>query len=136
MQLLQRVFNDEDDSSFSRRLTNVNQLLKLLEESRNTATDSLQFRQEQMQLLDICIYDEGLPRIIEFTKAPSSLKNALAKVISGLACYTRLDLALSWIFDRLERWPTTKISASEASKDREWKKWLLRLLKQVCLCFL
>lgn len=98
----------------------------MLEESRTTISDSLEFRQEQMQLLDICIHDEGLRRIIEFSKAPSSLKMALAKLVSGLACYTRLDLALSWIFDRLSTRQTTDVN-----KDREWKKWLLRLLKQV-----
>lgn len=126
IQLLRRIFNDEDDSSFSLRLTNTNQLLRMLEESRTTISDSLEFRQEQMQLLDICIHDEGLRRIIEFSKAPSSLKMALAKLVSGLACYTRLDLALSWIFDRLSTRQTTDVN-----KDREWKKWLLRLLKQV-----
>jgi hypothetical protein len=84
-----------------------------------------------MQLLDICIYDEGLRRIVEFGKVPSSLRNVLAKIVSGLACYTRLDLALSWIFDRLESWPTAEKSIVEVNKDREWKKWLLRLLKQV-----
>lgn len=84
-----------------------------------------------MHLLDICIYDEGLRRIIEMGKVPSSLRNALAKIVSGLACYTRLDLALSWIFDRLENWPSTENSISEINRDREWKKWLLRLLKQV-----
>ncbi|KAI8090817.1 hypothetical protein BDF21DRAFT_412239 [Thamnidium elegans] len=132
-QLLRRIFNDEDDTSFSRRLSNANQLLKILEESRNTISDSLQFRQEQMHLLDICIYDEGLRRIIELGKVPSSLRNALAKIVSGLACYTRLDLALSWIFDRLENWPSAEKSTLEVNRDREWKKWLLCLLKQVLI---
>lgn len=130
---MKRIFSDEDDTSFSRRLAHSNQLLKNLEESRNTVSDSLQFRQEQMQLLDICIYDEGLRRIVEFGKVPSSLRTVLAKIVSGLACYTRLDLALSWIFDRLESWPTAEKSILELNKDREWKKWLLYLLKQVYL---
>lgn len=136
IQTLRRIFNDEDDISFSRRLTNANQLLKLLEESRNTISDSIQFRQEQMQLLDICIYDEGLRRIIEFSKVPSALKSVLAKIVSGLACYTRLDLALSWIFDRLETWPGADKSNAEIIRDREWKKWLLRLLKQVFMRYI
>ncbi|GAN02378.1 hypothetical protein MAM1_0021c01821 [Mucor ambiguus] len=127
VQLLKRIFNDEDDSLFSRRIGNANQLLKMLEESRRTVSDSLEFRQEQKQLLDICVYDEGLRRIIEFAKAPPALRNTMLKIVSGLACYTRLDLALSWIFDRLSVWET---SINDANKDREWKKWLLRLLKQ------
>jgi hypothetical protein len=131
IQLLRRIFKDEDDTSFARRLTNANQLLNTLEESRNTVSDSLQFRQEQMQLLDICIYDEGLRRIVEFGKVPSTLRNTLAKIISGLACYTRFDLALSWIFDRLETWPSSDKSTADMNRDREWKKWLLHLLKQV-----
>lgn len=127
VQLLRRIFNDDDDSLFSRRIGNANQLLKMLEESRSTVSDSLEFRQEQKQLLDICVYDEGLRRIVEFSKAPPALRNAMLKIVSGLACYTRLDLALSWIFDRLSVW---EASVHDASKDREWKKWLLRLLKQ------
>jgi hypothetical protein len=87
-----------------------------------------------MQLLDICMYDEGLHRIVEIGKVPSSLRNTLAIIVSGLACYTRLDLALSWIFDRLETWPSSdKSTAAELNRDREWKKWLLRLLKQVMI---
>lgn len=127
VQLLRRIFNDDDDSLFSHRIGNANQLLKMLEESRSTVSDSLEFRQEQKQLLDICVYDEGLRRIVEFTKAPPALRNTMLKIVSGLACYTRLDLALSWIFDRLSVWET---SVNNANKDREWKKWLLRLLKQ------
>ncbi|CEP17686.1 hypothetical protein [Parasitella parasitica] len=64
VQLLRRIFNDDDDTLFSRRIANANQLLKMLEESRGTISDSLEFRQEQKQLLDICVYDEGLQRII------------------------------------------------------------------------
>lgn len=123
VQLLRRIFSDDDDSLFSRRIGNANQLLKMLEESRSTISDSLEFRQEQKQLLDICVYDEGLRRIVEFPKAPPTLKNTMLKIVSGLACYTRLDLALSWIFDRLSVWDTSV-------NDREWKKWLLKLLKQ------
>ncbi|KAG1088081.1 hypothetical protein G6F42_020390 [Rhizopus arrhizus] len=123
VQLLRRIFSDDDDSLFSRRIGNANQLLKMLEESRSTISDSLEFRQEQKQLLDICVYDEGLRRIVEFSKAPPALKNTMLKIVSGLACYTRLDLALSWIFDRLSVWDTSV-------NDRELKKWLLKLLKQ------
>jgi hypothetical protein len=100
----------------------------MLEDARGTISDSLEFRQEQKQLLDICVYDEGLKRIVEFPKAPPALRNTMLKIVSGLACYTRLDLALSWIFDRISIWET---SVNEANKDREWKKWLLKLLKQV-----
>ncbi|KAI8636905.1 hypothetical protein BD408DRAFT_425387 [Parasitella parasitica] len=100
----------------------------MLEESRSSISDSLEFRQEQKQLLDICIYDEGLRRIVEFTKAPPVLKSTMMKIVSGLACYTRLDLALSWIFDRISVWET---SINQVSKDREWKKWLLKLLTQI-----
>lgn len=131
IQLLHRIFKDEDDTSFARRITNANQLLNILEESRKTVSDSLQFRQEQMQLLDICIYDEGLRQIVEYAKVPSALRNTLAKIVSGLACYTRLDLALSWIFDRLDSWPNSEKSTAEINRDSEWKKWLLRLLYQV-----
>lgn len=99
----------------------------MLEDARETISDSLEFRQEQKQLLDICVYDEGLKRIVEFPKAPPALRNTMLKILSGLACYTRLDLALSWIFDRISIWET---SVNEANKDREWKKWLLKLLKQ------
>lgn len=77
-----------------------------------------------MQLLDICMHDEGLKRTIEFSKAPAALKSTLRKVVSGLACYTRLDLAMSWIFEKL-------LTTTEYTKDCEWKKWLLLLLKQV-----
>ncbi|OBZ86292.1 Serine/threonine-protein kinase SMG1 [Choanephora cucurbitarum] len=128
VQLLRRIFSDEDDSSFTRRVADATQLQKQLEDARSTISDSLELRQEQMQLLDICIHDGGLQRMIEFPKAPTSLKNNLIRIVSGLACYTRLDLALSWIFDRLAYWPT---SANDIQRDGEWKKWLLRLLKQV-----
>lgn len=123
VQLLIRIIGDHDDSSFARRLTDANQLLKSLEDSRNTVSDSLEFRQEQMQLLDICIHDEGLKRTIEFAKAPNTLKTSLRKIVSGLACYTRLDLTLSWLFEKL-------LSMNEYD-ECEWKKWLLLLLKQV-----
>ena len=83
-----------------------------------------------MQLLEICIHDEGLRRIVENIKVPSNLKNTLFRIISGLACYTRLDLALSWVFDRLDAEAPGKNNA-EILKDREWKKWLLSLLLQV-----
>jgi hypothetical protein len=123
VQLLIRIIDDQDDISFARRLTDANQLLKNLEDSRNTISDSLEFRQEQMQLLDICIHDEGLKRTIEFSKAPVTLKSALRKIVSGLACYTRLDLTMSWLFD--------KLLTATAYEDCEWRKWLLLLLKQV-----
>ncbi|KAI9470908.1 MAG: hypothetical protein EXX96DRAFT_603026 [Benjaminiella poitrasii] len=131
IQLIHHILDDKDDSSFSLRSSNANQLLQMLEESRNTISDSLEFRQEQMKLLDICVHDEGLRRIIEFSKAPSTLKNTMAKIVSGLACYTRLDLALSWIFDRLSVWQVQEYAHSDINKVYEWKKWLLRLLKQI-----
>ncbi|KAI8353363.1 hypothetical protein BD560DRAFT_357697 [Blakeslea trispora] len=130
IQLLRRIFSDEDDSSFTRRVTDATQLLKQLEDARSTISDSLELRQEQMQLLDICIHDGGLQRMIEFPKAPSSLKTSLIKIVSGLACYTRLDLALSWIFDRLAYSSPTTVNDN---REGEWKKWLLRLLKQVLI---
>jgi hypothetical protein len=132
VQILRRILNDDDEANFNHRITNATQLLKLMEESRTiVASDSLQFRQEQMKLLDICIHDERLQRAIEMPKAPLAMKQVFVNLVSGLACYTRLDLALSWIFDRLTVWPSVDISAVDIRKDREWKKWLLNLLKQV-----
>ncbi|RCH98888.1 Serine/threonine-protein kinase smg1 [Rhizopus azygosporus] len=134
IQILRRILNDDDDANFTHRINNTTQLIKLLEESRNASTvNTLQFRQEQMKLLDICIHDERLRRMIEMPKAPSSMKQMLVKVVSGLACYTRLDLALSWIFDRLSVWPDLDRSLADIKKDHEWKKWLLCLLNQVLL---
>ncbi|CAO3682136.1 unnamed protein product [Rhizopus stolonifer] len=105
-----------------------------MEESRSMgASNSLQFQQEQMALLDICIHDERLQRTIEMPKAPATMKQVFVNLVSGLACYTRLDLVLSWIFDRLTVWPNPDISAMDIKKDREWKKWLLNLLKQVLI---
>lgn len=125
VQLLIRIIGDHDDSSFARRLTDANQLLKTLEDARSTISDSLEFRQEQMQLLEICLHDEGLKRTIEFSKAPNTLKVVLRKILSGLACYTRLDLTMSWLFEKL----------LSTGGEIEWKKWLLLLLKQVDIAF-
>ncbi|RCH79267.1 hypothetical protein CU098_000481, partial [Rhizopus stolonifer] len=134
IQILKRILNDADEINFHHRITNATQLLNLMEESRSMgASDSLQFRQEQMALLDICIHDERLQRAIEMPKAPATMKQVFVNLVSGLACYTRLDLVLSWIFDRLTVWPNPDISATDIKKDREWKKWLLNLLKQVLI---
>ncbi|KAI8979953.1 hypothetical protein BDB01DRAFT_798216 [Pilobolus umbonatus] len=131
IQLLRRVFEDEDDTAFNHRMNIANQLLKLLEDSRSTLSDSLPFRQEQMQLLDICLNDNGLRQVIEMSKAPNALRHTLAKIISGLACFTRLDLVLSWIFTNLSVWLDPEAPISELNKENEWKKWLLRLLNLV-----
>ncbi|KAI8975372.1 hypothetical protein BDF20DRAFT_836780 [Mycotypha africana] len=141
VQLLRRIIEDEDDNLFAKRVADANQLLDILENARTAHSDTLEFRQEQMRLLDLCIHEEGLQRIVEFPKAPLGLKSSLLEIVSGLACYTRLDLALSWIFDRLSIYrslesnsnTTVAIDATLKDKEVEWKKWLLRLLKQILI---
>ncbi|KAI9280466.1 hypothetical protein BY458DRAFT_584368 [Sporodiniella umbellata] len=133
IQILKRILNDTDEQNFHHRITNATQLLNLMEKSRTMgASDSLQFRQEQMALLDICIHDERLQRAIEMPKAPATMKSVFIHLVSGLACFTRLDLVLSWIFDRLSVWANVDVSmTADMKKNREWKKWLLGLLNQV-----
>jgi hypothetical protein len=128
LQLLQVVLNEERDLPM-RNNTAVT-LMKLLEDGRQQQ-DGLAARQEQTMLLDRCLNYPGIRHLFDSTKIPVSLKQVMVSIMSGLACYTRPDIMFSWIFEHMALWATGEII--DPARERDWKTWLLKLLKQVLL---
>ncbi|KAI8877781.1 hypothetical protein K501DRAFT_229661 [Backusella circina FSU 941] len=126
LQMLQVILNEERDMPM--RNNTAITLLKVLEESRQQ--DGLAARQEQSLLLDRCLHHPSIRHLFDSTKIPVSLKQSMVSIMSGLACYTRLDILFSWIFEHMAVWSNV---AEDPARERDWKTWLLKLLKQVLL---
>ncbi|KAI9017989.1 hypothetical protein CLU79DRAFT_837480 [Phycomyces nitens] len=137
LQLLRRVLLDEDDPAYSRRSASATQLLRLLGDSRQHEPESSPNRQERNQLMDICLHGinngPDVLTVFETIKAPKALKQSVVQILSSLACSTRLDMILGWLFDYLGQWKEDYAPSVETSREREVKMWLLRTLQQIIL---
>ncbi|KAI9495515.1 hypothetical protein BDB00DRAFT_927415 [Zychaea mexicana] len=128
---LRRILLDEDD--LARRNASAVQLIKSIEDSRQK-DDPAQTQHEFLQLVDVCLFkqQQSVRSILESMRPHSNtLKNSTIKLISILGCYCgRLDIVLIWIFEHLQRWTTNDTLPAEANRVKEFKLWLLRLLRQ------
>ncbi|KAI8377636.1 uncharacterized protein BYT42DRAFT_614302 [Radiomyces spectabilis] len=127
--LLRRVFQDDDDTTFSRRLTSAKQLLALLDEYRDLeGADLLPFRRECTHLIGECLYGPGLRLIFEVAKAPLALKQACAKIVAVIGGNNnRIDVPLAWLLENTNQCTLDKtISATARAKERERTMWYLR----------
>ncbi|KAL0080268.1 hypothetical protein J3Q64DRAFT_1644429, partial [Phycomyces blakesleeanus] len=113
------------------------QLLRLLGDSRQHEPESSPNRQERNQLMDICLHGinngPDVLTVFETIKAPKTLKQSVVQILSSLACSTRLDMILGWLFDYLSQWKEDYVPSVETSREREVKVWLLRTLQQIIL---
>ncbi|KAG0165565.1 hypothetical protein DFQ30_008286 [Apophysomyces sp. BC1015] len=100
-------------------------------------TDTTITRQEQMQLLETCLYGlnngPSVLSIFKNPKTPRVFKQAMTKVVSGLACSSSLRHILGWLFENLCQCPNENTDIVENSRDREIKTWLLRTLRQILM---
>ncbi|KAI8144500.1 hypothetical protein BJV82DRAFT_537101 [Fennellomyces sp. T-0311] len=130
LQQLRRILLDEDD--LARRNASAIQLIRTIEESRHNADPALQH--ECLQLIDVCLFkqQQNVRSIFECMRPPSNtLKNSMIKLISILGCYCgRLDIVLVWIFEHLQRWISSDGPPAEVNRTKEFKLWLLRMLRQ------
>ncbi|KAF7726030.1 Serine/threonine-protein kinase smg1 [Apophysomyces ossiformis] len=129
---------DEEDPSYSRRTACANQLTKQIDELRasvNGAELTAAVRQEQMQLLETCLYgftgSSTLVSIFKNLKVPRLFKQGMTKAVAGLACTSNLGYLLAWLFEYLCQWVNEDKNATERNQDCELKLWLLRTLRQI-----
>ena len=131
LQQLRRILYDEDD--LVRRNASALQLIRTVEELRQNGDPTLQH--ECLQLIEVCLFkqQQNVRSIFECMRPPSNtLKNSTIKLISILGCYCgRLDIVLVWIFEHLQRWISNDGPVLEVNRMKEFKLWLLRMLRQV-----
>ncbi|KAI9321568.1 hypothetical protein BX666DRAFT_2023684 [Dichotomocladium elegans] len=133
IQLLRRVFLDEDD--LQRRNMTAIQLIKSLEEGM-LSTDVIQVQQEGLNLIEMCLFKQPNVQSVFENVRPSgnALKESICKLISTLAlCACRPDIVFMWIFGHLQQWEDTETGTVERNKTKEFKLWLLRLLRQTII---
>ncbi|CAG8432924.1 6070_t:CDS:10 [Diversispora eburnea] len=115
---------DESDSGYTRKTSNVNQLVALLGEPY-TPWEKTQIFEAITQGSDI---SPGLDAIFEDLRAPHTFKLAIAKCLAQMAIImnTEINLYFRWVFERLR---ASGISSKEKEKER--KIWLLTSLREI-----
>ncbi|CAJ0634656.1 10137_t:CDS:2 [Entrophospora sp. SA101] len=119
-----RLFEDTDPV-YTRRQTNINQLLSTLSESCSAW--------EANQIFDFVTRESfgglsGFESIFEDSRAPLSYKTTVAKCFAQIAVNLGNDIGFyfRWVFEHLQ---TSTASTKEKDKDR--KSWILLSLREV-----
>ncbi|CAG8459304.1 17347_t:CDS:10, partial [Acaulospora colombiana] len=120
-QLLSRI-RDENESVYSRRTAQANQLVNLLAEQctpweKSQIFEAVTRGSENSQGLDV---------LFEDLRAPATFKTAVAKCLAQTAIImnNEINLYFRWVFDRLHMLGT-------GSKEKERKVWLLASLREI-----